>query len=147
MTGRQESGTAMTARKRETMPRDADQTRKRILEELAVRPAQWFDDEMEKLDNWAEDKRAGLKADLKDYDDQIKAMKKDIRLAGGLPEKLSLQRKVRDLESKRDVAWRAYDEAAKDIETQKDKLLDSVEDRLGQDVSDETLFVIEFEIV
>ncbi len=102
---------------------------------------------MEKLDNWAEDKRAGLKADLKDYDDQIKALKKDIRLAGGLPEKLSLQRKVRDLETKRDSAWRAYDEAAKDIETQKDKLLDSVEERLGQDVSDETLFVIEFEIV
>ena len=78
---------------------------------------------------------------------QIKAMKKEIRLAGGLPEKLSLQRKVRDLESKRDVAWRAYDEAAKDIEFQKDKLLDSVEERLGQDVTDETLFIIEFEIV
>ena len=124
-----------------------DQTRQRILEELAARQAQWFDDEMEKLDNWAEDKRAGLKADLKDYDDQIKALKKDIRLAGGLPEKLSLQRKVRDLETKRDAAWRAYDEAAKDIETQKDKLLDSVEERLGQDVTDETLFVIEFEIV
>ena len=54
---------------------------------------------------------------------------------------------MRDLETKRDAAWRAYDEAAKDIETQKDKLLDSVEERLGQDVSDETLFVIEFEIV
>ncbi|WP_298307372.1 SNF2-related protein [uncultured Erythrobacter sp.] len=122
-------------------------SRQAILEELATRQAQWFDDEMEKLDNWAEDKRAGLKADLKDYDDQIKALKKDIRLAGGLPEKLALQRKVRELETRRDEAWRAYDEAAKDIETQKDGLLDTVEDRLHQDISDETLFAVRFEIV
>ena len=124
-----------------------DITRKRILEELATRQAQWFDDEMDKLDSWAEDKRAGLKADLKDYDDKIKQLKKDIRLAGGLPEKLQMQRKARDLETKRDEAWRAYDNAARDIETQKDSLLDSVEDRLHQDVSDQTLFAIRFEIV
>lgn len=31
---------------------------------------------MEKLDNWAEDKRAGLKADLKELDDQIKVLKR-----------------------------------------------------------------------
>ena len=31
---------------------------------------------MVKLDHWAEDKRAGLKADLKELDDQIKALAK-----------------------------------------------------------------------
>ena len=41
-----------------------------------------------------------------------------------------MQRKVRDLATKRDEVWRAYDNAAKDIETQKDSLLDSVKDRL-----------------
>ena len=86
--------------------------RQTILEELATRQALWFDDEMEKLDHWADDKRAGLKADLKDYDDQIKELKKQIRQVGGLPEKLALQRKARVLETKRDEAWRAYDEAA-----------------------------------
>jgi hypothetical protein len=106
----------------------------------------WFDEEMEKLDKWAEDKRAGLKADLKELDEQIKALKKEIRQTGNLPEKLSLQRQARALETKRDEAWRAYDAAAKEIEIQKDGLLDQVEERLGHSVSDEELFVIRFEI-
>ena len=120
--------------------------RQSILEGMATRQAQWFDQEMDKLDHWAEDRRAGLKADLKDLDEQLKALKKEVRQTGNLPDKLALQRKARTLESNRDDAWRAYDEAAKDIETQKDGLLDQVEERLGQDVSDEWLFAIKFTI-
>lgn len=133
-----------------TIPTSLDETikseRQSILEALAARQSTWFDQEMEKLDSWAEDKRAGLKADLKDLDDQIKAMKKEVRQIGNLPEKLALQRKARTLETARDEAWRTYDAAAKEIETQKDGLLDQVEERLGQDVSDKRLFAIRFEI-
>src|SRR5690606_13981882 len=114
-----------------------EKERKAILDDMAARQSAWFDEEMEKLDNWAEDKRAGLKADLKELDEQIKALKKEIRQTGNLPDKLALQRQARALESKRDEAWRAYDVAAKEIETLKDSLLDQVEERLGQSVSDE----------
>jgi ERCC4-related helicase len=120
--------------------------RKIILDELAERQSAWFDEEMEKLDNWAEDKRAGLKAHLKELDDQIKTLKKEIRLTGNLPDKLALQRQGRALEAKRDEAWRAYDGAAKEVEIQKDSLLDQVEERLGQSVSDEELFAIRFQV-
>jgi hypothetical protein len=120
--------------------------RKGILDQMAARQSVWFDDEMEKLDNWAEDKRAGLKSDLKDLDEQIKSLKKEIRQTGNLPAKLALQRQARGLETKRDEAWRAYDDAAKEIEVQKDGLLDQVEERLGQSVFDEELFAIRFEI-
>ena len=94
--------------------------RKTILDEMAARQSAWFDEEMDKLDNWAEDRRPGLKADLKELDEQIKVLKKEIRQTGNLPDKLALQRKARELEAKRDEAWRAYDAAAKEIEVQKD---------------------------
>ncbi len=117
-----------------------------ILEELAALQSDWFDEEMEKLDNWARDKRAGLKADLKDYDDQIKELKKQVRQTGNLPDKLTLQKKARGLEQKREEAWRTYDEAAKDIEKQKDAFLDEVEGRMSQDVSEQHLFTIRWTI-
>lgn len=123
---------------------DAD--RKTILDELARRQSMWFDEEMEKLDHWAEDRRAGLKADLKELDEQIKLLKKEVRQTGNMPDKLALQRKARGLETQRDEAWRAYDAAAKDIEVQKDGLLDQVEERLSQAVADEELFAIRFQI-
>jgi superfamily II DNA or RNA helicase len=118
-----------------------------ILEGLAARQSVWFDDEMGKLDSWAEDKRTGLKFDLKELDDELKALKKEIRQTGNLPDKLALQRKARELEGKRDTAWRAYDEAAKDIEVEKDGLLDRVEEQLAQDVETDDLFTITFEVV
>lgn len=130
----------------ESLSATVEAERQTILDDMAARQARWFDDEMEKLDNWAEDKRAGLKADLKELDDQIKALKKEIRQTGNLPDKLTLQRQTRALEMKRDEAWREYDAAAKKIEVQKDGLLDQVEERLGQDVTDERLFAIRFEI-
>ncbi|WP_419739824.1 SNF2-related protein [Ruegeria sp.] len=117
-----------------------------ILEDLAATQSEWFDDEMDKLDNWARDKRAGLKADLKEYDDQIKELKKQVRQTGNLPDKLELQKQVRTLEQKREDAWRAYDDAAKDIEKQKDTFLDAVESRMQQDVSEEHLFTIRWTI-
>ena len=117
-----------------------------IIEAMAQRQSAWFDQEMTKLDAWAEDKRAGLKFDLKELDDALKDLKRQIRQTGNLPDKLALQRKTRDFEKKRDEAWRAYDEAAKHIETEKDALLDRVEEQLAQSVATEDLFTITFQI-
>jgi ERCC4-related helicase len=130
----------------ESISQTMEKRRKEILDDMAVRQSLWFDQEMDKLDYWAEDKRAGLKADLKDLDDQIKNLKRDARQIGNLPEKLKLQKTARSLEQKRDEAWRAYDDAAKDVEAQKDGLLDQVEQRLRQDVSEQELFTIRFEV-
>lgn len=117
-----------------------------ILAALAEQQSAWFDEEMDKLDSWAEDRRAGLKFELKDLDDQLKDLKKRIRQTGNLPDKLALQRQARDIEGRRDAAWRSYDEAAKQIEVDKDGLLDRVEAQLRQAVSSELLFTISFEI-
>lgn len=54
--------------------------------------------------------------------------------------KALLQRKAREMEKKRDDAWRAYDEAAKQIEVEKDSLLDRVEEQLAQSATTQDLF-------
>ena len=117
-----------------------------ILAELDTKRADWLQSEMDKLDDWAEDKRAGLKADLKRYDDELAELKKRVRLAGGLQEKLSLQREKQKLERKRDEAWRAYDGEAREIEDRKETLLDRVAEQLEQSVETTDLFTVTFEI-
>jgi ERCC4-related helicase len=117
-----------------------------VTEVMAQRQSAWFDQEMTKLDAWAEDKRAGLKSDLKDLDDTLKDLKRQIRQTGNLPDKFALQREARTLEKKRDEAWRSYDEAARHIETEKDALLDRVEEQFTQSLTIEDLFTITFQI-
>jgi hypothetical protein len=120
---------------------------RRLLEELASRNGHWFDLEMDKLDRWAEDRRASLKATLDELDELLKAAKKAARLAPTLPEKLERQREARLLESKRDEAWRAFDVACSEIDRQKDRVLDEIGQRLEQEVAQDTLFTIRWRLI
>ena len=61
-------------------------------------------------------------------------------LAPTLPEKLERQREARLLEGKRDEAWRAFDQASREIDHQKDTLLDVIGQRLTQTREEEPLF-------
>ena len=63
-----------------------------------------------------------------------------------LPEKLKLQRKARQLESKRDGAWREFDGESQGIEQRKDHLLDQVEARLQMTIEETELFRIRWQV-
>lgn len=118
-----------------------------ILDEIGVRNGQFFDVELEKLDLWGEDRRNSLKVTLKDLDAEIKEIKKQARTAPNLPEKLKLEKERKKLENERDTAWREYDGAAKEIEINKDRLIEQVEKGLKQNVSEHILFTIKWQLV
>ncbi len=111
-----------------------------VLDAISTKNGTWFDTEMDKLDHWAEDRRASLKAELDELDETIKEAKKAARLAPNLPEKLERQRALRQLESKRTEAWKTFDEASREIDRQKDALLDEISQRLHQKAEQVTLF-------
>ena len=117
-----------------------------LLEGMATRNGRWFDIEMDKLDRWAEDRRATLKAELDELDETIKATKKAARLAPNLPDKLERQRELRKLETQRDDAWRSYDAASRDVDRQKDTLLDEISQRLEQKTEQANLFTLRWEL-
>lgn len=118
-----------------------------ILSKQELRNNEYFDEEIEKLDHWAEDARTGLKLALRETDDEIKELKRSARTAGSLQEKVRLQKEVRNLQKKRDELWRDYDQAAKEVERQKDILLDETEARLELHVEQEELFMIRWKLV
>jgi len=109
---------------------------------MTLRNGRWFDTEMDKLDHWAEDRRTSLKVELDELDEAIREMRKAARLAPNLPEKLDRQRDLKKLGTKRDEAWRNYDASSREIEQQKDALLDETSKRLEQITHSETLFAI-----
>jgi ERCC4-related helicase len=117
-----------------------------IVQRLTYRNASVFEMELDKLDRWGEDQRNSLRVALRELEDRIKAVKKEARLAPNFPEKLTLEREKRQLESKRDEAWKAYEQAAKDIEARKDNLMDEIEKRMNQALSEETLFTIRWQV-
>lgn len=123
-----------------------DKQRTSILEEAAIRNGMYFEQELDKLDKWGEDRRSSLKITLREMDEQLKNLKKQARLASNLPEKLKLEKERKTLETERDKAWRAYDEAAKEIEHSKERLIDSIEKQLQQFCTTKELFLFRWTI-
>jgi len=119
---------------------------KTLLEELTARNGHWFDAEMDKLEHWAEDRRASLKVELDELDNAIREQRKAARSFSNLPEKLELQRELKKIGTKRDEAWRNYDASSRDIEEQKDDLLDAISQRLHQSIECNNLFFIQWEL-
>lgn len=109
----------------------ADLKAAETLQAISQKQGQWFDEEMDKLDRWAEDKRAGLKADLREHDDTLKTLKREARQAASLPDKLATQKRIKQTEASREEAWRAYDDEARAVEQAKDAIIDDVEARLA----------------
>jgi superfamily II DNA or RNA helicase len=118
-----------------------------LLEELTQRNGKWFETEIDKLDHWADDRRASLQEELDELDHLIKETKKAARLAPNLPEKLEKQQALRKLETKRDEAWRKYDAASHELDQKKDELLDEISQRLEQNTESNKLFAIRWALV
>ncbi len=131
----------------ETVKKAYNKLKNNVISGISERNAVFFEEEMDKLNRWAEDRRKSLKTTLKDYDDKIAELKKQARTAPNLPEKLEFQKKIRNIDKKRDDAWREYDESSKKIEMQKDGLIDKVEARLKQKIEEETLFTIKWKLI
>lgn len=117
-----------------------------ILERIAERNADYFDEEMEKLDKWADDRKKALDLKIKDTDTQIGVLKSEARKQRGLNAKLKLQRQIKDLEKKRTDMRRELFDAQDDIDGQKDRLLDSIEARLQQNIDEEEIFKIKWRL-
>jgi hypothetical protein len=117
-----------------------------LLQAVESRNMHYFEDELEKLDRWGEDRRNSLKLALKDLDEEIKLAKKNAKLAPNLPEKLKLEKVRKQLEADRDEAWRSFDVAGKEIERSKDQLIDQIEQRLNKEIQEQELFLIRWEL-
>ena len=117
-----------------------------IAARLTERNGAFFEIEMDKLDRWTDDHRRSLKSTLDELDVTIKEARNQARKAPNLPTKLEFQRHVRQLEDKRNAAWREYDQAAQAVELKKDALLDEISQRLHQQTEQQQLFVIRWQL-
>ncbi len=102
----------------------------RALDDAETRHASWFDEEVEKLDRWAEDLKLGLERELRELDIEIRAARKNAKAQVTLADKVAAQRRVKALESTRHKKRRRLFDAQDEIDTRREALIEEVEQRL-----------------
>ena len=79
--------------------------------------------EMSKLEDWAEDAKEGLERDLKELDREIREVRRASRKSETLDDKLMLQRRLKELEGRRNRKRRELFERQDAIEAERDRLI------------------------
>lgn len=113
---------------------------------IMERNSEFFDEEVEKLDKWADDVKKSLEIELKRLDIDIKALKTNAKKVLILEEKVKLQREVKDLEKKRNDMRQKLYQAQDEVDTRKEGLLGKVEGQLKQKINLRTLFTIRWKV-
>lgn len=117
-----------------------------ILSFSSERNNRFFDEEMEKLDSWADDMKLALEREISDLDQEIQLRKSEARKISRLEEKIKAQRTIKDLERKRIEKRQNLYKAQDEIDEKKELLLNKIEKMLKQKVEWECLFMIKWKL-
>ncbi|MEZ5032151.1 MAG: SNF2-related protein [Saprospiraceae bacterium] len=118
-----------------------------VISENANRNKDFFDTEMDKLDQWADDMKLSLDKEIKDLDAEIKLRKSEAKKMLNLEAKVKAQRAIKDLEKKRSEKRQHLFEAQDTIDDRKESLLDEIERRLKQEIKTTELFTIKWKMI
>ncbi len=113
----------------------------------AERNNNFFEEEMEKLDNWADDVKSGLEKELRDLDAEIKLRKSESKKTSRLDEKVRLQRLIKDLEKRRSEKRLNLYQAQDEVDEKKETLLAKVEAMLAQKIEQTELITFHWRII
>ncbi len=132
---------------KEALKQIAEKQQAEILQANAERNGGFFDAEMEKLDKWAEDVKNSLEIELKELDKEIKTRKTEAKKILTLEEKVKAQRQIKEMEKRRNELRQNLYQAQDEVDGRKEQLIEEVEARLKQKITQENLFTIQWRLV
>ena len=106
----------------------------------------FFEQEVQKLDAWSDDLKLGLEQEIIEIDREIKEVRRTAATSPTLEEKLSWQKRQRELEGKRGKLRRELFNRQDEVEAQRNDLINKLEVQLQQEVEERSLFVVEWEL-
>lgn len=117
-----------------------------FLKAVDNRNGKYFDEEVGKLDRWADDLKFGLEREIKEIDKDIKEARSKASGAVSLTDKLAAQKELKTAEAKRNQKRRELYDAQDQIDAQRDTLIGDIEKQLKQKQTFTPLFTIRWSL-
>jgi ERCC4-related helicase len=121
--------------------------RQEIVTTNALRNRDFFDIEMDKLDQWADDMKISLEKEIKDLDAEIKLRRAEAKKMLSLESKVAAQREIKKLEKERNEKRQSLFVSQDEIDERKENLLTDIEKMLDQKLIQEEVFTIKWRVI
>ncbi len=128
------------------LERILESERNQVEKSVNDRNLSFFEQEVNKLDAWADDLKEGLEASIKELDKQIKEVRREAKIAVTLEEKLALQKQQKNLESQRNKSRRELFDKQDEVDGRREELIESLEGKLNKKTTVETLFTVQWSV-
>lgn len=132
------------------VPLDMEELRKheiaKRLAALEARNGRYFDEEVVKLEQWAEDVKLSLEQEIKALDAEIREARKASLAAVALSDKLAAQKHLKGLEARRKEKRQRLFDAQDDVDQQRETLIGRIEAQLRQKHDVQVLFRVRWRL-
>ncbi|MFN6340389.1 MAG: SNF2-related protein [Cyanobacteriota bacterium] len=141
-----QKSTAISAESSEQLESLLAQQHAAKLQEIDARNSQYFEEEVDKLDRWADDMKLALEHDIKLLINEIKVARKEAKTKVVLAEKLTAQKLIKSLEQQLHAKRKQLFDAQDEVDRQRTKLIDDIERQLQTSADRDTLFTIRWQL-
>ncbi|MBY0537818.1 DEAD/DEAH box helicase [Patescibacteria group bacterium] len=118
-----------------------------IMTDIAERNSKYFNEESMKLEKWADDKKASLEKEMKDTKIRMRELNREARQEKDMQKQLEIQKRLKETERKLRILRQNIFQAEDEIETERERLIATLEEKLKQSTAVTPIFSIEWELV
>lgn len=123
-----------------------DQAQTSLVQGAQERLGSFLSEEEDRLENWREDAKVSFEAQIKALEREARDKTKQSRAVQALTEKVQLQREAGALKREADNLKQAYFERLKEIDAQREQMLDDIAEQLNLTPTLTPLFTIQWEV-
>lgn len=122
----------------------AESTQKGVIAAAQDRLGMFLTEEEDRLENWREDAKVSFEGQIKTLEKEARDKTRESRAVLNLQEKVELQREAGHLKREADNLKQTYFERLKEIDAQREKMLDTIADQLNLSPDLQPLFTIQW---
>lgn len=141
------AGNGCTQATRDALLENARQYANKLIIESEERNNQLLNDEIAKINKWAEDKIESVQLKVEMMRNERKNLQKQSDIAESIYEKQKLEEEILKLSKKIRSAWLELADAEDEIETQRKAMIYKLREQMGKNSTFSNIFVASFEIV
>ncbi len=118
-----------------------------LIEVLHAKDTEYFQQEVDKLNKWAEDKILASEKELKDVKSKIKEITRDSKKTSSSEELLKMQTELRELERKKKRLRQEIFEVEDEIEERRDDMINAIKAKMLKAINESSIFTIKWKLI